>query len=120
VYKLDPSIELLGQWSNPLDTATARSFEPANKYNNLQRKQPFGAPQQPTIQQSFIIDKRDVNMPNKVKREVLREVSETKLNSTWLDCWIRNACSYCSLYSLCLFVGVTVGCSVGVRIYASR
>jgi chromosome transmission fidelity protein 18 len=119
VYKLDPSIELLGQWSNPLDAATARRFEPANKYSQ-QRKLPFGAPQQPTIQQSFIIDKRDVNMPNKVKREVLREVSETKLNSTWLDCCLRNACSCCSFYFFCLFVGVDVGCSVGVRIYASR
>jgi len=73
VYKMEPAIELLAQWSNPLDAATSRSFEPANAGGKYAKKTPFGQPLQP-VQQNFHIEKRDMNMPNKVKREVLREL----------------------------------------------
>lgn len=52
VYKLEPSIDLLSEWSNPLDAATTKKFEAKDKWGNPFEKKTFvkfGQPPPPVV-----------------------------------------------------------------------
>jgi DNA polymerase III delta prime subunit len=86
LYKLDPPIDLLSEWTNPLDAKqTAEKWKQKDRWGNVIEKGgkgaffkgKFGQPAQQQQQQStpaFAIEKRDQNMPGKVKQMVLREL----------------------------------------------
>jgi len=75
IYKLEPSIDLVCVWSNPLDAATAKRFDHASTNNKFGGNNKFGKfGSQNATQPAFKIDKREMNMPNKVKQMVMREL----------------------------------------------
>jgi len=80
LYKVEPAIDLLSDWTNPLDASSGRKFDPKDRFGNPivkgGKKPPFGAPPAPVAPSasSFQIEKRDINMPGKVKQMVLREL----------------------------------------------
>jgi hypothetical protein len=81
VYKLDPPIELLSEWSDPLDESTSKRFEARDKYGNpIVKKRAFipFAPRgsslfPPPAETAYKVDRRDQAMPSKMKLLLVRE-----------------------------------------------